>query len=387
MAKVASRMEKIPPYLFARIDRKKEEVKKRGVDLIDLSIGDPDIPTPAHIVEKMREALLDAKNHRYPSYEGMIEFRRAVSEWYKKRFNVDLDPEREVLVLLGSKDGISHIPFAFLDEAEFALIPSPGYPVYRIMTLIAGGTPYIMQLKEENDFLPNIEEIPQSVAKKSKLMFLNYPNNPTAAHAPDEFYEKAVYFAKKNNILLCHDAAYSEIYFDNFKPKSILEYDRKKEVSIEFHSLSKTYCMTGWRIGFVVGNSEAISALAKLKSNIDSGVFQAIQVAGIEALLGDQSCVEEMRLTLKRRRDIFYEGLKSIGFRLRKPLATFYLWVRIPYGFTSEAFCEYLIEKAGIVVTPGSGFGEEGEGYFRVSLTISDERLKEAIERLRSISF
>jgi LL-diaminopimelate aminotransferase len=387
MVKVARRMEKIPPYLFARIDRKKEEAKKRGIDLIDLSIGDPDIPTPKHIVEKMKEAVSDPKNHRYPSYEGMIEFRRAVAKWYKERFNVDLDPEKEVLTLLGSKDGISHIPFAFIDNGDLALIPSPGYPVYRIMTSLAGGNPYIMPLMEENDFLPNIDDIPKGIAEKARIMFLNYPNNPTGACAPSEFYEKVIDFAKKYEVIVCHDAAYSEIYFDDQKPHSILEYDRKKEVSIEFHSLSKTYSMTGWRIGFVVGNKEVISALGRLKTNIDSGVFQAIQEAGIEALLGDQRCVDEIREIYKRRRDMLYEGLRSIGLNLRKPLATFYLWVHVPKGFTSESFCEYLIEKAGIVVTPGNGFGEEGEGYFRVSMTLDEGRISEGLRRLKSLSF
>lgn len=387
MVKVAARMEKIPPYLFARIDKKKEEAKKRGIDLIDLSIGDPDIPTPKHIIDKMKEAVSDGKNHRYPSYEGMIEFRKAVADWYKKRFNVDLDPEKEVLTLLGSKDGISHIPFAFIDSGDIALVPSPGYPVYRVMTLLAGGTPYIMPLKEENDFLPQLEIIPSSVLENAKLMFLNYPNNPTGAHATEEFYDKVLQIARKYGIIVCHDAAYSEIYFDDFKPRSILEYDKEKDISIEFHSLSKTYCMTGWRIGFVVGNREVISTLGRLKTNIDSGVFQAIQWAGREALLGDQTCVDEIREIFKRRRDILTEGLESLGFRLRKPLATFYLWVHVPSGFNSESFCEYLIEKAGVVVTPGSGFGEEGEGYFRISLTIPEEKILESLERLKSISF
>ncbi|MCS7280741.1 MAG: LL-diaminopimelate aminotransferase [Desulfobacterota bacterium] len=385
MLKMAQRMQRIPTYLFAKIDKKKEEAKRKGIDLIDLSIGDPDIPTPAHIVEKMKEAVSDPKNHRYPSYEGMIEFREAISEWYKKRFGVDLDPEKEILTLLGSKDGISHIPFVFLDNGDLSLVPSPAYPVYKIMTLLAGGIPYIMPLYEENDYLPEIEKIPASVAEKAKLMFINYPNNPTGAHANDRFYEELIAFAKKYGIIVCHDAAYSEIYFDDQKPKSILEYDRKKEISVEFHSLSKTYCMTGWRIGFVVGRKDVISALGRLKANIDSGVFQAIQLAAREALLGDQSCVEEIRQIYKKRRDILTSGLESIGFSFRKPFATFYLWVRVPSGFNSESFCEYLIEKAGIVVTPGSGFGEEGEGYFRISLTTSEERIKEGLERLKKL--
>lgn len=384
MFKVARRMETIPPYLFARLDKKKEEAQRRGVDLINLSIGDPDIPTPKHIVERMIKAVSEPKNHRYPSYEGSKEFREAVAHWYRERFGVDLDPEREVLTLIGSKDGISHIPLAFLDDGDLALIPSPGYPVYRIMTQVSGAKPYIMPLLEENDFLPRLEKIPKSVAEKTKLMFLNYPNNPTGATCNDSFFEKVVDFARRNGIILCHDAAYSEIYFDGVRPRSILEFDRKKEVSVEFHSLSKTYCMTGWRIGFAVGNKDIISGLLKLKSNIDSGVFQAIQEAGCEALLGDQSCVEEIRQTFKRRRDIVFEGLKGCGFELRKPLATFYVWVKVPKGFSSESFCEFMIDRLGIVVTPGSGFGEEGEGYFRISLTEKEERIVEAISRLKN---
>lgn len=384
MFKVARRMETIPPYLFARLDKKKEEAQRRGVDLINLSIGDPDIPTPKHIVERMIKAVSEPKNHRYPSYEGSKEFREAVAHWYRERFGVDLDPEREVLTLIGSKDGISHIPLAFLDDGDLALIPSPGYPVYRIMTQVSGAKPYIMPLLEENDFLPRLEKIPKSVAEKTKLMFLNYPNNPTGATGNDSFFEKVVDFARRNGIILCHDAAYSEIYFDGVRPRSILEFDRKKEVSVEFHSLSKTYCMTGWRIGFAVGNKDIISGLLKLKSNIDSGVFQAIQEAGCEALLGDQSCVEEIRQTFKRRRDIVFEGLKGCGFELRKPLATFYVWVKVPKGFSSESFCEFMIDRLGIVVTPGSGFGEEGEGYFRISLTEKEERIVEAISRLKN---
>lgn len=386
MVKLAKRMESIPPYLFARLDKKKEEAKKRGIDLINLSIGDPDLPTPDHIVQRMIKAVSDPKNHRYPSYEGSREFREAVAEWYRVRFGVELDPEREVLTLIGSKDGISHIPLAFLEEGDICLVPSPGYPVYRIMTEISGARPYIMPLVEENDFLPRLDDIPESVAKMAKLMFLNYPNNPTGAVSDEAFFEKVTWFAKKNEIILCHDAAYSEIYFDGYKPRSILEFDRKKEVSVEFHSLSKTYCMTGWRIGFVVGNRDVISGLLKLKSNIDSGVFQAIQEAGCEALLGDQSCVERMREIFRRRRDIVFDGLKSCGFELRKPMATFYVWVKVPKGFSSEGFCEFLIENLGIVVTPGSGFGEEGEGYFRISLTEREERLIEAIQRLKRVS-
>ncbi len=274
MVKPASRIEQIPPYLFARIDKKKEEVRKKGMDLVDFGIGDPDIPTPANIIAKMKEAVDDPKNHRYPSYEGMPEFRQAAATWYKRRFGVDLDPATEVVTLIGSKEGIAHIPWAYAEEGDVVLVPSPGYPVYKIATMFAGATPYIMPLKEENGFLPRYEDIPEDVLKKAKLLFINYPNNPTGACADDSFYEKTLELAKRYNILICHDAAYSEIAYDGYRPKSILEFDRDKKYSLEFHSLSKTYCMTGWRIGFAVGCPDGIYNLGKLKTNIDSGHFR-----------------------------------------------------------------------------------------------------------------
>lgn len=387
MVKPASRIESIPPYLFARIDKKKAEARKKGLDLIDFGVGDPDIPTPQNIIKRMKEAVDDAANHRYPSYEGMFEYRRAVADWYGRRFSVDLDPADEVIALIGSKEGIAHMPWAYIDKDDVALIPSPGYPVYKIMTLITGGNPYIMPLKEKNRFLPNYDDIPQSILEKAKIMFLNYPNNPTGAHADDAFYEHSLWVAKKYDILLCHDAAYSEIAYDGYSPRSILEFDKEKKHCVEFHSLSKTYCMTGWRIGFVVGNKDAVTNLGKLKTNIDSGVFQAIQYAGIEALTGDQSSVDEIKKIFQRRRDMVVDGLKSIGIHVEKPRATFYIWAKVPKGFTSADFCEKLIEEQGIVVTPGSGFGEEGEGYFRISITINEKRIAEAIERLKKVTF
>jgi LL-diaminopimelate aminotransferase len=387
MVKPASRIESIPPYLFARIDKKKAEARKKGLDLIDFGVGDPDIPTPQNIIKKMKEAVDDPTNHRYPSYEGMYEYRKAVADWYKSRFGVELDPGDEVVALIGSKEGIAHMPWAYIDKDDIALIPSPGYPVYKIMTLLAGGNPYIMPLKEENKFLPKFDDIPMDILEKAKIMFLNYPNNPTGAHADDSFYEHALWIAQKYDILICHDAAYSEIAYDGYNPRSILEFDKEKKFSVEFHSLSKTYCMTGWRIGFVVGNKEAVTNLGKLKTNIDSGVFQAIQVAAIEALTGDQGFVMEIKKVFQERRNIVVDGLKSIGIHVEKPRATFYIWAKVPEGYTSADFCEKLIEEQGIVVTPGSGFGEEGEGYFRISITINKERIAEAIERLKTVRF
>ncbi len=385
MPRPALRVEQIPPYLFARIDKKKDEARGRGIDLVDFSIGDPDLPTPPHIVQRMKEATENPRNHQYPSYEGMPAFRKAVAAWYATRFGVTLDPDKEVVALIGSKEGIAHTPWVYLDEGDVALIPSPGYPVYKITTLLAGGTPYIMPLREENAFRPDLDSIPEEARRKAKICFINYPNNPTGAHGDDSLYEKAVRLGKDNDILICHDAAYSEVTYDGHKARSILEFDKEKRYSIEFHSLSKTYCMTGWRIGFVVGNSEAVQNLGKLKTNIDSGVFQAIQEAGIEALTGSQESVEAMKAVFARRRDLVVEGLGSIGIKVPKPLATFYIWAHVPAGYTSAEFAEALIERIGVVVTPGSGFGDEGEGYFRISITTPEARIREAIGRLKGL--
>jgi LL-diaminopimelate aminotransferase len=381
MVKPASRVEQIPPYLFARIDKKKAEVRQKGMDLVDFGIGDTDIPTPGNIIARMLEATQDPQNHRYPSYEGMLEFRQAAASWYKKRFNVDLDAATEVVTLIGSKEGIAHIPWAYAEEGDVVLVPSPGYPVYKIATMFAGATPYIMPLKEENGFLPRYQDIPEEILKKAKLLFINYPNNPTGACADDAFFEKTLELAKRYDILVCHDAAYSEIAYDGYRPKSILEFDREKRHCLEFHSLSKTYCMTGWRIGFAVGCADGIY---NLKTNIDSGAFQAIQYAGIEALTGSQASVAELNSRLEKRRDMVVEAFKTLGIDVKRPRATYYIWARVPKGYTSSDFCEKLIEETGIVVTPGSGFGDEGEGYFRISITIGEDKIAEAAKRLRS---
>lgn len=380
---MASRVKSLPPYLFASIDRMKQEAKARGVDLIDMSIGDPDIPTPAHIVEAMRVAVGKPEHHRYPSYEGMLSFREAVSEWYKKRFNVILNPATEVLCLIGSKEGIGHIPLAFVEPGDSVLVPSPGYPVYPVSTLFAGGESYIMPLKEENGFLPDFKKIPGKMLSDAKLMFINYPNNPTSAVASRGFYEEVIEVACKYNIIVCHDAAYSEIYFDGEKPLSFLEIDGAKDVGIEFHSLSKTYNMTGWRIGFAAGNSDVLAGLGKIKTNLDSGVFQAIQEAAIVALHTDDAVLSGIRKTYQERRDVLYEGLKSIGIELAKPKASFYLWAKVPRGFDSSAFVAHMLETAGVLATPGNGFGSPGEGYVRFALTVTVERTKEAVERIK----
>lgn len=381
----AERIKNLPPYLFASIDKMKQEAVKKGIDIINLGIGDPDIPTPPNIVKRLQEAVKNEKYHQYPSYEGLLIFRQAVADWYKSRFNVKLNPEDDVLTLIGSKEGIGHFPFAYINSGDIALVPSPAYPVYSAGTLFAGGQPFIMPLKKENNFLPDLDAIPKDIAKKAKLLFINYPNNPTSAIAEKDFYNRVIDFAVKNNIIVAHDAAYSEIYFDDYKPMSFLEVDGAKEVGIEFHSLSKTYNMTGWRIGFAVGNKEIISALGKVKSNLDSGVFEVVQEAGIEALTCDQSIVEDIRKVYQERRDVLVAGLKSLGIEFEIPKATFYVWLRTPKGFTSADYTAHLLNKAGIVTTPGNGFGEDGEGYVRIALTVKKERMLEAIERMKKL--
>ena len=383
---MAERLQVLPPYLFADLDRKKTALRAQGMDLIDLGVGDPDIPTPQRIVERLREAVLDSRNHRYPSYEGLREFRQAVSLWYKRRFGVLLDPEQEVIALIGSKEGIAHVPLAFINPGAYSLIPSPGYPVYHAGTIFAGGRSFFMPLVEERGFLPDLKQIPPEVADAATLLFINYPNNPTAAVADEAFFAEVVEFAQRYNLIVCHDAAYSEISFDNYTPSSFLAVDGAREVGIEFHSLSKTYNMTGWRLGFAVGNSATLAGLGKAKTNIDSGVFQAVQLAGIEALTGDQSAVEKMRAVYQGRRDCMVRGLRAVGLEVTPPKATFYLWVKVPPDHSSVSFASLVLEKAGVAITPGSGFGEAGEGYVRLALTVPEARLEEAISRIQRLS-
>jgi len=384
---MAKRIEQIPPYLFAEIDKKKEEMRKKGVDIIDLGIGDPDLPTPQPIIERLKQSSGDPKNHRYPSYEGMIEFRTAVAQWLERRFGVKCNPQAEVFTLIGSKEGIAHIPLAFVNPGDYVLVPSPGYPVYRVSTLFAGGIPYFLPLRKENGFLPNFSEIPESVARKAKLLFINYPNNPTSAIAERPFFEEVVAFAQRYQIIVCHDAAYSEVAFEGYRPLSFLEIEGAKEIGIEFHSLSKTFNMTGWRIGFAVGCSEIVSVLGRVKTNIDSGVFQAIQEAGITALNHFETPLPEIIKVYEKRRDVMIKGLREIGLEVDPPRATFYLWIRVPKGYTSAQFAALLLEQGGIVATPGNGFGDEGEGYIRMALTVDEKRCKEAIDRLKRIKF
>jgi len=383
----ADRLKQLPPYLFAELDRKKAEARERGVDVIDLGVGDPDLPTPDNIIAKLAEASKIPAHHRYPSYTGMNDFREAVGRWYKKRAGVELHPLQEVVSLIGSKEGIAHIPLAFINPGDVALVPSPAYPVYAIATMFAGGTPYEMPLLKENDFLPDFSAIPADVLGKAKMMFLNYPNNPTAAPATADFFRSVVDFAKQHNIMICHDFAYSEMAFDGYEPPSFLATPGAKEVGIEFHSLSKTYNMTGWRIGWAAGNAEIIGGLGRIKSNIDSGIFEAIQVAGIEALEGDQQCLADMREIYTERRDVLVNGLKKLGLSVEPPKATFYVWFEAPDGYDSASFAALLLDKAGIVATPGNGFGDPGEGYVRMAMTVPKERLQEAVDRIAETGF
>ncbi|MBZ0169464.1 diaminopimelate aminotransferase [Candidatus Methylomirabilis lanthanidiphila] len=379
---VAQRLSKLPPYLFAEIDRLKQDAIRRGMDIINLGVGDPDLPTPSHIVARMQEASADPRHHQYPSYEGMLSFRQAVADWYSKRFGVTLDPATEVLSLIGSKEGIGHIPLAFIDPGDVVLVPDPGYPVYQAGTVFADGIPYFMPLTRERSFLPDLEAIPSEVLKKARLMFLNYPNNPTAAVASRAFFAEAVDFARRHGLILCHDAAYSEMAYDGYLPESLLAVEGAKDVAIEYHSLSKTYNMTGWRIGFAVGCREVLSGLGRIKTNLDSGVFQAVQEAAIAALNGPQECVEAMRAVYKARRDALVDGLSALGFAVERPKATFYIWIGVPEGHTSASLASALLSQTGIVMTPGTGFGRSGEGYIRAALTVDVSRIQEAVERI-----
>ncbi|GBC88751.1 LL-diaminopimelate aminotransferase [bacterium HR13] len=381
----SDRIKSLPPYLFAQIDKKKKEKIAQGVDVIDLGVGDPDMPTPEPIVKAMQRAVEKPEHHRYPSYEGMLSFREAVAEFYRKRFGVSLDPEKEVITLIGSKEGIAHFPLAFVNPGDVVLCPDPAYPVYKIGTLFAGGVPYIIPLREENNFLPDFKSIPKDVLKRAKIIWVNYPNNPTSAVADESFYRELIDWARENNIIVASDLAYSEIYFGNQKPMSILQIDGAKEVAIEFHSLSKTYNMTGWRIGMAVGNEKLILGLGKVKTNVDSGQFQAIQEAGITALKMPESELQKIREVYRQRREAMVKALQDAGLEVYRSQATFYLWVKVPKGYTSAQFVSLLLDECGIVCTPGNGFGEHGEGYFRISLTLPTERLLEAAERIRKL--
>jgi LL-diaminopimelate aminotransferase len=383
--KFADRIEKLPPYLFAQISKKVAAKKAQGIDVISFGIGDPDLPTPPHIVDALCDAARQPANHRYPETEGLPEFRRAVANWYERRFGVRPDAEKEVLSLIGSKEGIGHIALCFIDPGDVALIPDPAYPVYAIGTMFAGGESYELPLTEEHGFLPDLEAVPADVAHRAKVLWLNYPNNPTGAVADIEFFERAVAFAKKYDVAICHDGPYSEVAYDEYVPVSFLQAKGAMEVGIEFHSLSKSYNMTGWRIGMAVGNPRIIDALMRVKSNLDSGVSQAIQHMAIAALNGPQDCIEEHNAIYQRRRDKVVDALRKLGLRVTPPKASLYIWARVPDGMTSAGFAERLLDEAAVIVTPGNGYGACGEGYVRLSITLPDDRVDEGLRRIASL--
>jgi len=380
--KFSRRIEKLKPYLFVEINKKIAEKKARGEEVISFAIGDPDIPTPAHIIEKLCQAAHDPVNHRYPETAGLPELCRAIAGWYQRRFDVYLDPETEVLPLIGSKEGIGHIAFCFIDAGDIALVPDPAYPVYSISTLLAGGKPYYLALKEENNFLPDLDNISKNVLRKAKLLWINYPNNPTGAVAGLDFYTKVVAFARQHDIAVCHDGPYSEVAFDGYKPASFMQANGAKAIGVEFQSLSKIYNMTGWRIGMVVGNARMVDALRRLKSNLDSGIPQAIQYAAIAALTGPQDCIAEHNAIYQRRRDQVIEVLNKIGLKVTVPKASFYIWAKVPDGYTSVDFTADLLDQVGVAVTPGVGYGQNGESYVRLSLTVPDAALEKWLMQL-----
>ncbi len=382
--RTADRIANLPPYLFAEIDRKKEEKIAQGIDVISLGIGDPDLPTPQNIISAMTEAIQEPSNHQYPSYFGAKRYRQACAEWMSRRFGVSVDPDTEVLALIGSKEGIAHVFIAYVDPGDVTLVPGSGYPVYHTGGILVGGESWFMPMTEENDFLADFESCPPEVLKRAKMMFISYPNNPTSAIATPEYFDRAIAFAKEHDLLLIHDNAYSELGFDGYKPISILEHPGAKDVAIEFFSCSKSYNMTGWRIAFAAGNASAIKALGTVKSNIDSGAFTAVQDAAIEAMLGPQDITEELCAVYQRRRDMVMDALADAGLSARIPKGTIYVWVKVPDGYDSASFATKVLEEANVIVAPGNAYGPSGEGYVRISLATPDDRLVEALDRIKS---
>ncbi len=383
--KLARRLQLLPPYLFLEIDKAKRKARAEGRDIIDLGIGDPDQPTPKHVIDKLYKAAQDPVNHRYALDQGMPVLRQAIAKWNKERFGVTLNPENEILPLIGSKEGIAHFPLAFVNPGDYTLVPDPCYPPYKGGTILAGGKPYLMPLIEKNNFLPDFKKIPASILKKAKYIYLNYPNNPTSAIAGKDFYLEAIKFAQKNKLVIVSDIAYSEMAYDGCRPMSMLEIDGAKEIVIEFHSLSKTYNMTGWRVGWACGDPALVAGLAKVKSNLDSGIFSAIQLAAVAAIETPAAHLENMCAMYQERRDTLVQGLRAMGWPVESPKATFYVWFKAPAKFDSITAARHILDKADIVLTPGVGFGKYGEGYLRIALTVNKERIKEAVGRLQKI--
>lgn len=380
----ANRINLLPPYLFVEIDRLKQELKAAGKDIIDLGIGDPDLPSPQPVIDELKRTVDFPENHKYPSSMGLPEFRQEAAKWFKERFNVELDPNSEILPVLGSKEAIGHTPLAFINPGDVVLIPNPAYPVYHSGTIFAGGIPYEMPLLEENGFLPDFAAIPTHVLKTAKLMFINYPNNPTGATCDLKFLKKAVDFCRENDIILCQDAAYTEMCQVDAAP-SLMQIEGAKDIGIEFHSMSKSFNMTGWRVGFTVGNSKVLQALSKIKANLDSGVFNPVQMAGIASLNLGESFKSQLNAVYEDRRNALVDGLNALGWKTPKPKGTFYVWIPVPPGYTSREMSMLLLKEASIICTPGNGFGSYGEGYIRMALTVCTDRLKEAVERIKNI--
>ena len=383
--KFASRINKVPPYLFVEISRKIAAKKAQGIEVISFGIGDPDLPTPNNVIEKLRETALDAPNHRYPETDGLPEFRKAAADWYQRRFGISVDPDKEILPLIGAKEGIGHMALCFIEPGDIALVPDPGYPVYSVGTWFAGGECHWMPLLEENGWQPDLEAIPDEVADKARVMWLNYPNNPTGATAELDFFDRVIDFAKAHDIAIMHDASYSEVAFDGYRPASFLQAEGAMEVGLEFHSLSKSYNMTGWRLGMAVGNAEMIAALMIIKSNLDSGVPNAVQYMGIEAMSSPRSMIDERNGIYQHRRDRVVQVMREIGLHVDPPKASLYVWARVPEGYSSAKFTEFLLEEGNIVVTPGNGYGKYGEGYIRLSLTIPDVDMEKGLERMAGL--
>ena len=379
---LAKRVEALPPYLFAEISKKIAARRAQGADIVTFGIGDPDLPTPRNILDVLHSAAEDPVNHRYPESEGLPDVRQAIADWYDRRFETKFDPQKETLPLIGSKEGIAHIALCFIDPGDIAIVPDPGYPVYEVGTMFAGGSSYKVKCSREGGWKPDFDAIPADVAQRAKIIWLNYPNNPTGAVAEFDFFERAVAWAKKYDVAILHDNPYCDVAYDGYKPISIFQVPGAREVAVEFNSWSKIYNMTGWRIGMIVGNAQMVDALMRVKSNIDSGIPQAVQRMAIEAVYGPQDCIDEHNRIYQRRRDRMVEVLRKIGLDVDTPKASLYIWAKLPDGITSADYAARLIEECSVVVTPGRGYGEQGEGYIRLSVTTPDDRLEEGLARL-----
>ncbi len=381
--RVAKRINTLPSYVFAELGRRIMDMKAQGRDVIRLDIGSPDLPPPGFIVDALERSLRDPSHHGYGGYYGTPQLRQAMAGYYEHRFGVQLNPDKEVAPLIGSKEGIANIALAFVDPGEAVLVPDPGYPTYGMGTILAGGVPFRMPLRQENGFLPDLEAVPENVARSAKIMWLNYPNNPTGAVAPLEFFEQAIAFARRHSLLVCHDNPYCDVVFDDYVSPSILQVPGAKEVALEFNSLSKSYNMAGWRVGMAVGSAVAVEALARTKTNIDSGIFIPIQDAAVASLTGDQSWLADRNRIYRERRNLILDTLQDMGIQASKPKASLYIWARVPGGYNSAEFAARLLEDAAVSVTPGDAFGRFGEGFIRISLGMDTERVREAMDRLR----